>query len=65
VVWVAVIMGLIFGLLIAYPFIEQKVTGDKAHHNLLQRPRDAPVRTAIGAMAIAFYMVPESAEPIR
>ena len=28
-----------------------------AHHNLLQRPRDVPVRTAIGAMAIAFYMV--------
>jgi len=57
VVWVAVIMGLVFGLLIAYPFIEQKVTGDRAHHNLLQRPRDVPVRTAIGAMAIAFYMV--------
>jgi ubiquinol-cytochrome c reductase cytochrome b subunit len=57
VVWVAVIMGLVFTLLIAWPFIEQKVTGDRAHHNLLQRPRDAPVRTAIGAMAIAFYMV--------
>jgi ubiquinol-cytochrome c reductase cytochrome b subunit len=57
VVWVAVIMGLVFTLLIAYPFIEQKVTGDRAHHNLLQRPRDVPVRTAIGAMAIAFYMV--------
>jgi ubiquinol-cytochrome c reductase cytochrome b subunit len=57
VVWVAVIMGLVFALLIAYPFIEKKVTGDDAHHNLLQRPRDVPVRTAIGAMAIAFYMV--------
>ena len=33
------------------------MTGDRAHHNLLQRPRDVPVRTAIGAMAIAFYMV--------
>jgi len=54
---VAVIMGLVFTLLIAYPFIEQRVTGDKAHHNLLQRPRDVPVRTSIGAMAIAFYMV--------
>jgi ubiquinol-cytochrome c reductase cytochrome b subunit len=54
---VAVIMGLVFTLLIAYPFIEAKVTGDRAHHNLLQRPRDVPVRTAIGAMAIAFYMV--------
>jgi ubiquinol-cytochrome c reductase cytochrome b subunit len=57
VVWVAIIMGLIFVLLIIYPFIEQRLTGDKAHHNLLQRPRDAPVRTAIGSMAIAFYMV--------
>jgi ubiquinol-cytochrome c reductase cytochrome b subunit len=50
-------MGLVFVLLIAYPYIEKKATGDIAHHNLLQRPRDAPVRTAIGAMAIAFYMV--------
>ena len=50
-------MGLIFTLLIAYPFIEKKVTGDNAHHNLLQRPRDVPVRTGIGAMAISFYMV--------
>jgi ubiquinol-cytochrome c reductase cytochrome b subunit len=57
VVGVALGMGLVFTLLIAYPFIEQRVTGDKAHHNLLQRPRDVPVRTAIGAMAIAFYMV--------
>jgi ubiquinol-cytochrome c reductase cytochrome b subunit len=57
VVAVALIMGLVFTLLIAYPFIEAKVTGDRAHHNLLQRPRDVPVRTAIGAMAIAFYMV--------
>jgi ubiquinol-cytochrome c reductase cytochrome b subunit len=54
---VALIMGLVFTLLIAWPFIEAKVTGDRAHHNLLQRPRDVPVRTAIGAMAIAFYMV--------
>ena len=50
-------MGLVFTLLVAYPFIEARVTGDHAHHNLLQRPRDVPVRTAIGAMAIAFYMV--------
>jgi ubiquinol-cytochrome c reductase cytochrome b subunit len=54
---VALIMGLVFILLIIYPWIEKRLTGDDAHHNLLQRPRDAPVRTAIGAMAIAFYMV--------
>ena len=44
-------------LLGAYPFLEKRFTGDNAHHNLLQRPRDAPVRTAIGAMAISFYMI--------
>jgi ubiquinol-cytochrome c reductase cytochrome b subunit len=54
---VALIMGLVFMLLIVYPFLEKKFSGDTAHHNLLQRPRDAPVRTAIGAMAIAFYLV--------
>jgi ubiquinol-cytochrome c reductase cytochrome b subunit len=54
---VALIMGLVFTLLIVYPFLEKKFSGDDAHHNLLQRPRDAPVRTAIGAMAIAFYIV--------
>jgi len=56
-VWVAVFMGLILGLLTMYPFLEKKFSGDTAHHNLLQRPRDAPVRTGIGAMAIAFYLV--------
>src|SRR6195256_2147302 len=57
VIGVALGMGLVFTLLIAWPFLEKKFTGDNAHHNLLQRPRDVPVRTAIGAMAIAFYMV--------
>ena len=56
-VWVAVLMGVVFLLLIVYPFLEPRFTGDRAHHNLLQRPRDVPVRTGIGAMAIAFYMV--------
>jgi quinol---cytochrome-c reductase cytochrome b subunit len=41
----------------AYPWIERRFTGDHAHHNLLQRPRDVPVRTALGAMAISFYAV--------
>lgn len=54
---VALIMGIVFALLIAYPWIEKKFTKDDAHHNLLQRPRDVPVRTGIGAMAISFYLV--------
>jgi ubiquinol-cytochrome c reductase cytochrome b subunit len=56
-VWVALLMGVIFILLIVYPFLEKRFSGDRMHHNLLQRPRDAPSRTAVGAMAITFYMV--------
>lgn len=55
VVWVALLLGLLVVLLFAYPFIEAKMTGDDAHHNLLQRPRDVPVRSGIGAMALVFY----------
>ncbi|MFJ4656254.1 cytochrome bc complex cytochrome b subunit [Nocardia sp. NPDC088792] len=54
---VAIVMPLIFGLLIGYPWIEKRLTGDRARHNLLQRPRDVPVRTAIGAMSLAFYVI--------
>ena len=55
--WVAMLAGLMVVLLIAYPFIEAKITGDTAHHNLLQRPRDVPVRTSLGMMGIAFYFL--------
>ncbi len=50
-----IVPGILFTLLGVYPFIEQWVTGDKRHHNLLDRPRNAPTRTALGVMAIAFY----------
>ncbi|GAA1744559.1 ubiquinol-cytochrome c reductase cytochrome b subunit [Luedemannella helvata] len=40
-----------------YPFIEARFLKDRASHHLLQRPRDVPFRTALGAMSIAFYMV--------
>jgi len=55
--WIALIMGLVFVVLTVYPWIEKKFTKDDAHHNLLQRPRDVPVRTGIGFMALAFYAV--------
>ncbi|WP_024801126.1 cytochrome bc complex cytochrome b subunit [Nocardia sp. BMG51109] len=54
---VAILMPVIFVAIIAYPWIEKRLTKDYAHHNLLQRPRDVPVRTAIGAMSITFYLV--------
>ncbi len=56
--WPTVVLpGILFTLAGAYPFIEAKMTKDKAKHHLLQRPRDVPVRTGLGAMAITFYLV--------
>jgi ubiquinol-cytochrome c reductase cytochrome b subunit len=53
----AAFLPVIFVLAGAYPAIERRFTKDNALHNLLQRPRDVPVRTSLGVMAIAFYMV--------
>jgi ubiquinol-cytochrome c reductase cytochrome b subunit len=36
-------------VLLLWPWIERRVTGDHAAHNVLDRPRDAPSRTAFGA----------------
>ncbi len=47
--------GITFGVLYAWPFLERRFTGDTQPHNLLDRPRDAPVRTALGAATLAFY----------
>jgi quinol---cytochrome-c reductase cytochrome b subunit len=54
---VVVIPGIMTTLLLAYPALERKLTGQDAAHNLLQRPRDAPARTALGMMAITFFAV--------
>jgi len=53
----AVLPGLTFALLYAWPFIEARVTHDRANHQLLDRPRDRPARTAIGTGVLTFYIV--------
>ena len=58
VLFPAVILpGIIFTLMALYPFIEQWATGDRRPHNLLDRPRNAPTRTAIGTMSLSFYIL--------
>jgi ubiquinol-cytochrome c reductase cytochrome b subunit len=37
---------IVFGLLYLWPVIERKITGDDRGHDLLDRPRDRPFRTA-------------------
>jgi ubiquinol-cytochrome c reductase cytochrome b subunit len=56
--WPTVVLpGILFTVAGAYPFIEARMTKDRAKHHLLQRPRDVPVRTGLGCMALAFYIV--------
>jgi len=47
--------GITFGLLYAWPFLEAWRTKDSDEHHVLDRPRDRPVRTALGAATISFY----------
>jgi ubiquinol-cytochrome c reductase cytochrome b subunit len=56
--WPTVVLpGILTVLPLIYPYLEARRTKDKSYHNLLQRPRDVPARTALGAMAITFYLV--------
>ncbi len=43
--------------LYAWPFIEARITGDRAAHNLLDRPQDVPNRTAFGFAVLTFYLI--------
>jgi ubiquinol-cytochrome c reductase cytochrome b subunit len=52
-----VIPGIFITAMVAYPFIEQWVTGDKREHHLADRPRNAPTRTGLGVMAIVTYCI--------
>ncbi|GIG90151.1 cytochrome bc1 complex cytochrome b subunit [Plantactinospora endophytica] len=56
--WPTVVLpGLMTMIPLFYPFIEARLNRDRAIHNLLQRPRDVPGRTALGAMAVSFWLV--------
>ncbi|MEV5825576.1 ubiquinol-cytochrome c reductase cytochrome b subunit [Spirillospora sp. NPDC052242] len=48
-------LGIVFGGAMAWPFLEQWVTGDRRSHHVNDRPRNAPVRTGIGMAAVTFY----------
>ncbi len=47
----------VFGLLALWPWVERRVTGDQELHNLLDRPRDAPWRTAVGTAVLTWVFV--------
>ncbi|MGI9155275.1 MAG: cytochrome bc1 complex cytochrome b subunit [Marmoricola sp.] len=52
---IIVLPGLMFTILLVLPFIESWITGDKRNHHLLERPRNAPTRTALMVALMTFY----------
>ncbi len=49
--------GITFSALYFWPFLEARFTKDREEHNLADRPRDNPARTALGAATLAFYLL--------
>ncbi|MGA7271993.1 MAG: cytochrome bc complex cytochrome b subunit [Acidimicrobiia bacterium] len=43
--------------LYVWPFLDAWITGDHEIHHVLDRPRDRPVRTAVGVFSITFFVV--------
>jgi ubiquinol-cytochrome c reductase cytochrome b subunit len=52
-----VVFGLMLGAIAVYPFIESWITGDKREHHILDRPRNAPTRTALGVAWVTAYVI--------
>ena len=48
---------IVIGFLYFWPWVERRYTGDYAFHNLLERPRDNPVRTGIGFAMVAWVLL--------
>jgi ubiquinol-cytochrome c reductase cytochrome b subunit len=48
---------LVLAFLLGWPWLEQRITRDRRPHNLLERPRDAPMRTAVGIAVLAIVFV--------
>ncbi|MGI8773527.1 MAG: cytochrome bc1 complex cytochrome b subunit [Actinomycetota bacterium] len=50
-----VMPGIAFGIMAMWPFIEARVLKDDAEHQLLEYPRDNPLRLAIGVGGLLFF----------
>jgi len=49
--------GIAFTLMTLWPFIEPRITGDRAEHHLLDRPQDNALRTSIGVAGLLVFVV--------
>jgi ubiquinol-cytochrome c reductase cytochrome b subunit len=56
--WGGVLFPLVvLGVLATFPWIERRLTGDRRMHNLADRPRDAPNRTAFGVAFLTWIFL--------
>jgi ubiquinol-cytochrome c reductase cytochrome b subunit len=56
--WGGVLLpGIVFGILYLWPTLERLASRDRAVHNLLDRPRDAPRRTGFGMALVTFVFL--------
>ena len=56
--WGGVLFPLIvFGVMFAWPALERRFTRDHRRHDLLDRPRDRPMRTATGAAFLTWVVI--------
>lgn len=52
-----VVPGILFTIMFAWPWIDARwITKDHAEHHINQRPRDVPMRTAIGFGSLTFLL---------
>jgi ubiquinol-cytochrome c reductase cytochrome b subunit len=47
----------VFAVLYSWPWLERRITGDHLRHDLLDRPRDRPNRTAVGAAFLSWVVI--------
>jgi hypothetical protein len=48
--------GLVFTVIYAWPWLDKRLYADYGEHNLLDRPRDKPLRTSLGVAALLFFV---------
>jgi ubiquinol-cytochrome c reductase cytochrome b subunit len=49
--------GIVFTTLYLWPWVERRIAGDRRRHDLLDRPRDKPWRTALGAAFFSWVAI--------
>jgi ubiquinol-cytochrome c reductase cytochrome b subunit len=47
--------GIVFTVIYGWPWIDKRIYNDYGPHNLLDRPRDKPMRTAVGVAGLIFF----------